>query len=291
MQHLENPRSRMKHFAAFCLAFSLTSPLLHAQASSIPSAQTTQPAGSEEQRGRALLDQMVEALGGDAWFHRHDMTASGHTAQFFRGQPNGAIIDFNLWRRYAVGEQPFGERIGFLTDKSMILPGKKVDVVQIYTAGNGYEFTYKGRTDVPKEQMEEYNRRQDHSVEAVVNKWLKVPGVMVLSEGTSMVDRRLSDKVTVLSPDNDAVTIELDAQTHLPLRRTFKYRNTTFKDFDEDAEDYADYHTIQGLPTAFTLTRYHNGDMVNQRFYTKVAYNTGLDTDMFDPNQVVVKKK
>jgi hypothetical protein len=96
--------------------------------------------------------------------------------------------------------------------------------------------------------------------------------------------------VTILSANNDAVTLELDATSHLPLRRIFEWRNTTFKDFDEDREEYDDYHTVQGLPTAFTLTRYHNGDMASQRFLSKVEYNVGLSPDLFNPD-ILLKKK
>ena len=106
-----------------------------------------------------------------------------------------------------------------------------------------------------------------------------------------MVERRLADKVTVLSANNDAVTIELDASSHLPLRRTFEWRNTQFKDHDEDVEQYDGYQTFQGLPTAMTLTRYHNGDMTSQRFFSKVEYNTGLSPDLFDPNKLLKKKQ
>ena len=155
----------------------------------------------------------------------------------------------------------------------MILPGKKIDVVQIWNDGHGYEVTYKGKTELPKEQVDDYYRRRAHSIEEVVRTWIHAPGVMILSEGTGMVERRLVDKVTVLTANNDAVTLELDATTHLPLRRTFQWRNPQFKDFDEEAETYDDYHTIQGLPTALTITRYHNGDMTNQRYLTKVVYN------------------
>ena len=95
--------------------------------------------------------------------------------------------------------------------------------------------------------------------------------------------RRLADRVTVLTADNDAVTLELDATTHLPLRRTFRWRNPQFNDYDEESETYDDYHTIQGLPTPLTITRYHNGDMSNQRFLTKVVYNLPLDPSLFDP--------
>jgi hypothetical protein len=114
---------------------------------------------------------------------------------------------------------------------------------------------------------------------------------MIVSEGTGMVERRLVDKVTILTASNDAVTFELDAATHLPLRRTFQWRNPQFKDFDEEQETYDDYHTFQGLPTPMTVTRYHNGDITNQRYLTKVTYNLAADPSLFDPAAAVPKLK
>jgi hypothetical protein len=282
--------------AAILLPLALAAALAplhaHAQASEIPSAAPTQPANqTQEQRGRILLDRMVAALGGDAWLHRRDMTVRGRTAAFFRGAPNGSVIEYSGNRQFALDGKPEAERIGFITDKSMLFPGKKIDIVQVWVNGNGYEVTYKGRVALPKDQVEDYYRRRDHSIESVIHTWLKQPGVMVIAEGTSMVERRLAEKVTVLSANNDAVTIELDATTHLPLRRTFQWRNETFKDHDEDAEQYDDYHTFQGLPTAMALTRYHNGDMISQRFYSKVEYNSSLSPDLFNPDNLLKKKQ
>ncbi len=253
-----------------------------------PTPQTA--AETQEQRGRQLLDEMVTALGGPAWLNRKDMRFHGRVASFFRGQPNGSVVDYDAWRQFPDATHPEADRIGFLTDKSMIFPGKKIDVVQIWTAGNGFEVTYKGRISLPKDQVEDYYRRRAHSIEEVVRTWLKAPGVIVISDGTTMVERRMADKITVLSANNDAVTIELDATTHLPLRRTFEWRNVTFKDHDEDAEQYDDYHTIQGLPTALTITRYHNGDMASQRFLSKVEYNTNLPAALFNPDNLLKKK-
>jgi hypothetical protein len=275
-----------------CVLFgALTSPSLLAQASDIPNATTAPPTPqTQEQRGHQLMDEMVTALGGDAWLNRKDMQFHGHMAAFFQGRPNGMVVEFDAWQQFPGANQPEAERIGFLTDKSMLFPGKKIDVVQIWTGGEGYEVTFKGKTTLPKDQVEDYYRRQAHSIEDVVRTWLKAPGVMVLYDGTSMVERRMADKVTILSANNDAVTIDLDATTHLPLRRTFEWRNTTFKDHDEDVEEYDDYHTFQGLPTALTITRYHNGDMSNQRFLTGVQYNTGLPHELFNPDHLLKKK-
>jgi hypothetical protein len=268
--------------AAVLAAVLVPQPLL-AQASEIPSAAPP-PVSSQDQdkRGRQLLQQMVEALGGEAWLHRTTMMREGHTASFFRGAPTLNVVDFWDYTRFADAAQPEAERIEFT---------KKHDVVQIWTPSNGYEITYKGNKPLPEEQVQDYLRRRSHSVEAIIQSWLKQPDIVVLYEGTTMVERRMAEKVTLLGADNDAVTLELDANTHLPLRRSFRARNTTFKDYDEDEEQYEDYHLIQGIQTPLSVSRYHNGDLANQRFFTKVEYDVPVTAEMFDTERPLKGKK
>jgi hypothetical protein len=285
---------RATALAALLAVSLIAAPRLRAQASDIPRAASPSdgpPGQPPEQRGKVLIDQMIAALGGQAWLERTTMQLDGRTAAFFRGAPDPGVTEYHESRRFPATGLPEASRIGFLTERGMILPGKKIDVSQIWTGGQGYEITYKGQTTLPKDQVADYYRRRSHSIEEVVHTWIHAPGVMILSEGAGMHERRQVDKVTVLSDNNDAVSLELDATSHLPLRRSFKWRNEQFKDFDEDTEDYDDYHVIQGLPTAMTITRYKNGDMVNQRFYTKVAYNNVLAPALFDPTILPTKKK
>jgi hypothetical protein len=263
-------------------------------ASALPSAAPPASSGADsDTHARALLDQMVQALGGPAWLNRTTMQSEGRGTSFFHGQPNPYISDYHEAIRYgqphAAPPIAFADRVGFLTDKSMIFPGKKVDVIQIYTAGHGYEVTYKGKDELPKDQVDDYFRRSAHSLEAVIGDWIHAPGVMVVFEGQKLIDRHLADQVTVLSASNDAVTLWLDGTTHLPIRRTFQYRNPQFNDLDEESETYDDYHTYQGIATPLTVTRYHNGDMTSQRYLTKVTYNEALDSSFFDPDAVTAK--
>jgi hypothetical protein len=267
------------------VAFAVLAPAqaLLAQASAIQSAAPPPVSGQEQdRRGRKLLEQMAEALGGPAWLNRTSMLRQGHTASFFRGNPTMNVIDFWDYTRFADASHPEAERIEFT---------KKHDIVQIWTPTNGYEITYKGNKPLPEDQVQETLRRRSHSVEAIIQTWLKQPDVVVLYEGTSMVERRMAEKVTLLGADNDSVTLELDATTHLPLRRSFQTRNNTFKDYDEDEEQYEDYHLIQGLQTPFTISRYHNGDLSNQRFFTKIEYDVPLTPEMFDTERPLKGKK
>jgi hypothetical protein len=285
-------RAALSLALALILAVPAAQPLWP-QANSIPSASPVNPGGqneSEDQRGSQLIKEMVAALGGEAWHNRQNMEESGRFAAFFQGQPNGSLVEFKLSRQFPGPNRPEALRLGFLTWRGMIMPGKKIDVVQIWRDNTGYEITYKGKTTLPKEQVEDFYRRRAHSIESVVNDWVKAPGVMVLYEGTDMVERRMADKITILSANNDTVTLDLDANTHLPLRRSFQWRNTTFNDYDHDVEEYDDYHTVQGLPTPFAITRYHNGEMTAQTFITSVQYNSGLSQDLFNPD-IALKKK
>lgn len=264
-------------------------PILHGQASEIPSAQTPAQLAAQggqgaeqDKRGRILLDQMVQALGGDAWLNRRTALFHGNTATFFHGEPNLGSPPFWDYKQYPDATHLETDRIEYT---------KKRDIVQIWNPSNGYEITYKGNKPLPADQVKEYLQRQAHSVDAVIRVWLKEPGITVLYEGSTFVERRAAEKVTLLGADNDAVTLELDATTHLPLRRSYETRNAQFKDHDEEVEQYEDYHDLHGVMTPLTISRYHNGDLANQRFILGAEYNIPIAPDMFDTNLPLKHKK
>ena len=247
------------------------------------------PGESEEQKGKRLLDEMVAALGGDAWLNKQTMYREGQTAAFFRGQPTGSVVRFVEYRKYARGATPELDRVEFLHERGMITPGMKRDVVHIWDADQGYEVTYKGQTVLPEKQVKDYMRRRAHSIEEVMRTWVKAPGVVVVAEGSGMRDRRPVDKVNILAANNDSVTIEIDQETHLPLQRSFQARNEQFKDYDIDEEVYGDWRLFDGVETPMNMSEYHNGDMSAQNFYTKTRFNQPVADDLFDHTKLLKK--
>lgn len=244
---------------------------------------------TEEQKGKRLLDEMVAALGGDAWLNKKTMYREGQTAAFFRGEPTGSVVQFVEYKRFATAGSPELTRVEFLSWRGMITPGKKKDVVHLWTADNGYEVTYKGQTVLPVPQVTDYLRRRAHSLEEVMNRWVKQPGVIIVAEGAGMRDRRPVDKVTVMSAKNDSVTIEIDQETHLPLQRSFQWRNDQFKDYDIDEEVYGDWRIFDGVETPMNMTSYRNGDMAAQNFYTKAHFNQAQPEDLYDQTKLLKK--
>ena len=271
------------------LGMALSGTAAHAQASSIPSAapDAQQSAGTQQtDKGRALLDAMVKALGGDAWMNREDWIFHGREATFYKGQPHEGAPEFEEYYR----AKPFGERVIIISYYGVIISTNHKDFAEVWTKDDGFEISYKGVKELAAKQIEDYQRRRRHSLEVVVEDWLKQPGVLVTYEGSGMVERRLADQVSVVTANNDAVTVELDETTHLPLRLSFEWRDPLYNDLNKDSLEFDDYHEVQGIMTAFAITRLHNGEMTGQRFLTKASYNAKLPADLFDPTRPLQKK-
>jgi hypothetical protein len=232
-------------------------------------------AAKNAQQAKAVLDAMVKALGGDAWLNMKNYEYHGRSAGFYHGKPSGATVEY--WEYHAWPDQ---DRAEFT---------KHRDVVHIFTGGEGWEIIYSGKKELPKEQEVDYLRRRDHSIETVVKKWLKDPNSILVYEGQKLSESHMADQVTVISAQNEAVTIQTDVQTHLPLRRSFQWRDETYHDKDEDAEEYDNYRPVDGIPTPYNITRFRNGDMVNQRFLFDAKYNQTLPADEFSVDAAAAK--
>jgi len=252
-------------------------------------APETRPGETEEQHGKRLLDEMVEALGGNAWLNKQTSYSEGQIAAFFRGQPTGSVVRFVQYKRFATPDSPELTRTEYLTVRGMIMPGMKKDVAHLWTADNGYEVTYKGQVPLPSSQVADFMRRRAHSLEEVMRSWVKQKDVVILYEGIGMRDRHAVDKVSILAANNDSVEIELDQNTHLPLQRSFEWRNEQFQDHDLDEEVYGDWRYFQGVATPMNMTTYRNGDMASQTFYTKVRFNDPMSDDLWDRTKLLKK--
>jgi hypothetical protein len=270
-------------FLTALLLCALT-PHLHAQASAIPSAQTSVDI-NDPTAGRKLLDQMLAALGGPAWLNRADYFAAGQSGTFYKGTANPYVMQFERYIRLS----PFAERQIIVSKQGVLIPTTKRDVAEIWTADNGYEVTYKGKKELPQKDVTEFYLYQHHSLDTVMLQWLKQPGVLITYSGTEFIERKVADKVSILTTTNDGVTLDLDESTHLPISLTFQWRDPTYHDFNTEVQEFDDYHPVEGIMTPLTLTRFHNGDMITQVYLKQVHYNIHFPPDLFDPNRPLKK--
>ena len=254
----------MKHFFPVLL---LLSSAFGQAASPPPSSQTLTVDQANAQKAKVLLDQMVQALGGQAYLSIQDITQEGRTYGFHLGEPKGVGTQF--WRLYRY------------PDKDRIELTKKRDVVYVFNADKGYEITYKGTREQDAKDVTDYMRRRQYALDYVIRKWLTDPGIALFYEGQTIAAQKPTEQVTITNAQNQSVTLYIDTDTHLPVKKTFSWRDPTDKQRNSEDEVFDGYRQVQGVMTPFSITRFYNGDMSNQRFLNEVKYNQGIDDSKF----------
>src|SRR5580704_15469776 len=219
-------------------------------------------------KAKALLDQMVDALGGNAYLNIEDVSQEGRTYSFHLGESEGTGVLF--WRFYK------------FPDRDRIELTKKRDVAYVYRGDQGFEITYKGvRADDPK-SVADFVRRRKYSLEWVLRKWLHEPGMALFYDGPAVAAERDTQEVTLVSTHNESVDLYFDTSSHLPVKKSFSWRDPTDKEKNIEEEVYDNYKPVEGVMTPFSVTRFYNGDMASQRFLNSIRYNTGLNDSLFN---------
>src|SRR6266849_6978948 len=258
----------MKLFLSIsALATLILATLALAQTELAPPSQSVPVDQENARKARAVLDQTIQALGGSAYLNIQDMSQEGRNYSFYHGRPNSLGIVF--WRFYK------------FPDKDRIELTKKRDVIYVYNGDKGYEITYKGTRPQDAKDQIEYLRRSHYALDRVLRKWVNEPGVALFYEGETVAEGKTVDQVTVMNAHKEGVTLFLDTSDHLPVKKTFTWRDATDKQRNVEDEVYDNYRDVQGIPTPHTITRFYNGDMSSQRFLTSVSYNQGIRDSQF----------
>lgn len=229
------------------------------------------------EQARAALNAMVQALGGQAWLNMKNSERVGHLAAFFHGNPDLGTESFYYFHQW-----PDHDRIEYTQHR---------DDVQFFIGNQGWEVTFRGKKAIPQKDLDNFLRDRAHSIETAVKVWMKDPKTILIYEGPRMVERHLGIQVSLIAANNDALTIVMDNDTHLPLRREYQYRDPVYHDLDTQTEEYDDYHNVDGLPTAFNLTRIKNGETTQQLYLEHVTYNRDLPDNFWDVDATAHKIK
>lgn len=239
----------------------------------VASGQTEDPSA---QKARALVQQAIQALGGQAYLNITDMEQQGRTYGFYHGENASPGAPFwRFWR---------------WPDRDRTELTKRRDWIIIYNGDKGNEITFRGTTSVEPVLLKDYLRRREYSLEWVLRRWINEPGVAYFYDGAGIADQRPAEKVSIMNGRSQSVTLYLDVNSHLPLKKTFQWRDED-RYLNEESESWDNYRRIQGIMTPFSITRAKNGETTNQRFINSVTYNQGLQDSMFAATVTLPPKK
>lgn len=237
------------------------------QPANSPAAATADP---NALKARAMVNAAIQALGGQAYLTIRDREQQGKVYGFHHGRANGGGTVF-----WSFSEFPDKERVELTKER---------DIAELYVGNKAYEITYKGAHPVEEKDRADFMRRRRFSLDTVLRTWVTDPGVIFLYEGSAIAAQHPADQVTLINSQDESVTLYFDTDTHLPVKKSFTWRDPVDKQKNLEEEVYENYRQVSGILAPYNVTRYFNGDMSNQRFLNSVTINQGLDEAMFDPN-------
>ena len=249
---------------------SLVQPAASAQSSPQPASEASGPASTpsvspsdleNSRKARALLDQAIQALGGQAYLTLHDLEQEGRTYSFHHGEPTSNGVLF--WR--------FVE----FPDKERIEVTKQRDIAYLYTGDKGFEITFKGAHAVEKKDLDEYLRHRRLSLENVLRTWANDPNVALFYDGNALAGNLPAQRITLINSKNEAISLFFDIDSHLPIKKSYTWRDPVDKERNTEEEIFDNYRQVQGVMIPWGFTRYFNGDMQSQRFASSVQHQSG----------------
>ena len=238
-------------------------------------------------KARAVLDQTIQSLGGQPYLTYENRKEEGRYYPLYHGRTSSTGIPYNYYIEY-----PDRDRFEVLRLKDIhVIPGQidiggvksnKADLVLIHNGDKGYETTYKGTAAQDPEDLQNYLRRRQHSLEWVFRKWIRDPSVALFYEGQAVIDGKETEGVTLLNSENDSVSVYLDQNTHYPVKISYSWRDPKDRQKNVEHEIYDSYKLVQGIWTPHSITRYYNGETSRQFFINVASYNLKLPDSMFE---------
>ncbi|HEX2328304.1 MAG TPA: hypothetical protein VHN74_06255 [Candidatus Angelobacter sp.] len=236
-----------------------------------PSANTGQEATSNEQKARVWLKQLIDALGGQAYLTLHDSYSEGRYGRFHNESMVGGAVFFRYWQ---------------WPDKERFEVTKERDIATLFVGDKVWDITYRGGKEADPKKDDNVRLaivRRHYALERILREWINQPGTILLDEGQTLADNKLTERITIINAQNEAVSILISPDTHLPVSKRFTLRDPSSHDRDEEEEIFDNWRVVQGISTPYSTVLMHNGQIVRQQYLTTITYNQRPPDDYFSP--------
>jgi hypothetical protein len=231
-------------------------------------------AETREERGKRVVNEALEALGGQAFLNMEDRVEFGRAYSFYREQLSGLSVA-RIYTRFLApvpGKIAIRERQAFGKDQSSAV---------LFTETGAWEITFRGARLLDDQRYQNYQDSTLRNVFYILRQRLREPGLQLYSQGADVFENLPVEIVDITDADGRTVTVYFSHSTKLPIRQIFKRRNSEYKDFDQEVTLFAKYRDVGGVKWPFDIRRDRNGEKIYEMYSDSVEINKNLKDDLF----------
>ena len=179
-------------------------------------------AETAQERGKRVIDEALEAVGGKAYLAMEDRVESGRAYSFFRQELQGLDIA-TIYSRYVTpvpGKPSVRERQIF---------GKDASGGVLFNQDGAWEITFRGARLMEPKRIENWRDGTLRNVFYILRQRLKEPGIDFYSRGSDLYENLPVEIVDITDAAGLTVTVYFSRSTKLPVRQVLKRRNPEYK--------------------------------------------------------------
>jgi hypothetical protein len=238
-------------------------------------------------KAKQVLQQVINALGGQAYLNVHDTQCDGRAAQF---GTTGTLMGFTLFRDiwllpdknrveyFTKGEHTI---LGFLMGADDLLITHGGAMITVYTGDGGWTLDKSGVSDEPEDVIKNFNDQVKSGMNNMLRKRMNEPGVDVQYGGTDLIDLKEAEWIEFTDSDHREMRMGIDKFTRLPLRWIVTTRNPETRVYTAVTTSYTQYRALDGVKTPLSIEMSRDDRKLTQTFLTECKYNADLAPQLF----------
>ncbi len=238
-----------------------------------------QSIGSSDARAKKIIDDAVQALGGDKFLTMEDRVESGRAYSFYREQLSGLSIAKIYTRYITIAEGKTGEDLGVREKQAF---GKAEDSGVLFREDSAWEFTYRGARIMEPDRIARYQDSTLRNIFYILRQRLHEPGMIFESRGSDVMLNVPVEIVDITDSENRLITVYFHQSTKLPVKQTWSWRDPATKERNDEVTTFNRYRdTGGGVQWPYQIERQRNKEKVYEIFSESVTVNQNLSDSTF----------
>jgi len=251
------------------------------------SAQVAETMMPEQSAAKAkhILDQLVDAMGGQAYLQVRDTDCTGRLAQF---EHNGDLSGYTNFRDYwrlpdknRTEYEVKGAKGGLLGVLIGQIPFKGGTIIELYNGDEGWTMDRGGVSEQPTTNVTDFKEQTKRDIDNVLRFRLKEEGMVFRYGGTDLIDMKQVEWVELVDREDRTFRLAVLQSSHLLARSVVITRDETTRERTEEVTYYGNYHLRGSVMAPLQVERRRDGRRLFQAFFDTCSFDQHFPDDFF----------
>lgn len=235
-------------------------------------------AQTRQERGKQLVDEALEALGGQAFLDIRNITARGRAYSFYNSQIRG-LARVTITDRF--DEMEPNADADWLPVSRREVYTEKGDYYSVFQNGKGWEVTFQGARPLGPEVLDRYRVGVRRDFFYFLRYRRNEPGLYYYHPGVEIIDNEPTNAVEITDAAGELVTLYFRQSDGLPHQQLYLRRDPQTRRPYEEKTIWSKYRNVSGATIPWNIRRERDGKRIYEQYAGEVELNRPIGSAPF----------